>query len=163
MGLEISRSQIGIIGWLSGTNSQIPSPKNRISLIYINLVDRDAWFNHLRQFHLDCLEVQIWRNNSFGPISHPVFGCFDLFCDCFLDFRSPPFGFDWKCWVNIPNEIAIFHRDIYRDHDQQNHWVQGYTTFSDTPIYIYDICIYIYYMIYIYIWYIYIYEWLPDG
>ena len=22
------------------------------------------------------------------------------------------------CWVNIPNEIAIFHRD----NDQQNHW-----------------------------------------
>ena len=31
------------------------------------------------------------------------------------------YGFVWKCWVNIPNEIAvaIFHRD----HDQQNHWV----------------------------------------
>ena len=29
-------------------------------------------------------------------------------------------GFVWKCWVNIPNEIAIFHRD----NDQQNHWVQ---------------------------------------
>ena len=28
-------------------------------------------------------------------------------------------GFVWKCWVNIPNEIAIFHRD----NDQQNHWV----------------------------------------
>ena len=25
----------------------------------------------------------------------------------------------YKCWVNIPNEIAIFHRD----NDQQNHWV----------------------------------------
>ena len=37
-------------------------------------------------------------------------------------------GFVWKCWVNIPNEIAIFHRD----NDQQNHWVEGYTTFSDT-------------------------------
>ena len=28
---------------------------------------------------------------------------------------SPPegwlYGFVWKCWVNIPNEIAIFHRD----------------------------------------------------
>ena len=29
-------------------------------------------------------------------------------------------GFVWKCRVNIPNEIAIFHRD----NDQQNHWVQ---------------------------------------
>ena len=28
-------------------------------------------------------------------------------------------GFVWKCWVNIPNEIAIIHRD----NDQQNHWV----------------------------------------
>ena len=40
------------------------------------------------------------------------------------------FGFVWKCWVNIPNEIAIFHRD----NDQQNHWVQWGTLFSDTPI-----------------------------
>ena len=38
-------------------------------------------------------------------------------------------GFVWKCWVNTPNEIAI----CYRDNDQQNHWVLGYTTFSDTP------------------------------
>ena len=29
------------------------------------------------------------------------------------------YGFVWKCWVNIPNEIAICHRD----NDQQNHWV----------------------------------------
>ena len=32
-----------------------------------------------------------------------------------------PCGFVWKCWVNLPNEIAIFHRD----NDQQNHWVLG--------------------------------------
>ena len=38
-------------------------------------------------------------------------------------------GFVWKCWVNIPNEITIFHRD----NDQQNHWVQWGTLFSDTP------------------------------
>ena len=38
--------------------------------------------------------------------------------------------FVWKCWVNIPNEIAIFHRD----NDQQNHWVQWGTLFSDTPM-----------------------------
>ena len=29
------------------------------------------------------------------------------------------YGFVWKCWVNIPNEIAI----SKRDNDQQNHWV----------------------------------------
>ena len=29
-------------------------------------------------------------------------------------------GFVWKCWVNIPN-------------DQQNHWVQWDTLFSDKP------------------------------
>ena len=40
------------------------------------------------------------------------------------------YRFVWKCWVNIPNEIAIFHRD----NDQQNHWVQWGTLFSDTPI-----------------------------
>ena len=28
-------------------------------------------------------------------------------------------GFVCKCWVNIPNEIAIFHRD----NDHENHWV----------------------------------------
>ena len=26
-------------------------------------------------------------------------------------FLENPNGFVWKCWVNIPNEIAIFHRD----------------------------------------------------
>ena len=40
------------------------------------------------------------------------------------------YGYVWKCWVNIPNEIAIFHRD----NDQQNHWVQWGTLFSDKPI-----------------------------
>ena len=35
----------------------------------------------------------------------------------------------WKCWVNIPNEIAIF----YWDNDHENHWVQWGTLFSDTP------------------------------
>ena len=39
-------------------------------------------------------------------------------------------GYVWKCWVNTPNEIAIFHRD----NDQQNHWVQWGTLFSDRPI-----------------------------
>ena len=33
--------------------------------------------------------------------------------------------------VEFPNEIAIFHRD----NDQQNHWVQWGTLFSDTAIY----------------------------
>ena len=39
-----------------------------------------------------------------------------------------PFGFVWKCWVNIPNEIAIFHRD----NDQQNHWVNRGTNHFQT-------------------------------
>ena len=40
-------------------------------------------------------------------------------CDEFQQaFLMTP-GFVWKCRVNIPNEIAIFHRDK----DQQNHWV----------------------------------------
>ena len=44
-----------------------------------------------------------------------------------------PFGFVWKCWVNIPNEIAIFHRD----NDQQNHWENGvHNIFSNTPIFL---------------------------
>ena len=36
-------------------------------------------------------------------------------------------------WLKIgytPNEIAIFHRD----NDQQNHWVQWGTLFSDKPM-----------------------------
>ena len=48
------------------------------------------------------------------------------------DFRTVSdgsIGCVWKCWVNIPNEITIFHRD----NDQQNHWVQGFSLFSDTP------------------------------
>ena len=39
-----------------------------------------------------------------------------------VDFRIKNcdlYGYVWKCWVNIPNEIAIFHRD----NDQQHHWV----------------------------------------
>ena len=46
--------------------------------------------------------------------------------------RSLRYGLVWKCWVYIPNEIAIFHRD----NDQQDHWVQWGTLFSDTPIWI---------------------------
>ena len=38
----------------------------------------------------------------------------------------------WKCWVNIPNEIAIFHRD----NDQQNHWVQWGTQHFQTHPYL---------------------------
>ena len=48
----------------------------------------------------------------------------------FEDFQTSSFlfGFVWKCWVNIPNEIAIFHRD----NDQQNHWVQWGTRHFQT-------------------------------
>ena len=39
-------------------------------------------------------------------------------------------GFVWKCWVNIPNEIAI----SKRDNDQQNHWVKrGLAYFQTQP------------------------------
>ena len=37
------------------------------------------------------------------------------------------YGFVWKCWVNLPNEIAIFHRD----NDQQNHGVQWGSSLPD--------------------------------
>ena len=36
-----------------------------------------------------------------------------------------------RCWFNIPNEIAIFHRD----NDQQNHWVQWGTQHFQTHPY----------------------------
>ena len=83
-------------------------------------------------------------------------------------------GFVWKCWVNLPNEIAIWKRD----NDQQNHWVQWGTLFSDTPnspwsngnwdgFWYYDgwfldsgyMYIYIYVYVYIYIC-VYIYMWI---
>ena len=41
-------------------------------------------------------------------------------------------GFVWKCWLNLPNEIAIFHRD----NDQQNHWVKRGTRHFQTPNFI---------------------------
>ena len=49
--------------------------------------------------------------------------------ECILNTRYPN-GYVWKCWVNIPNEIAIFHRD----NDQQNHWVfRGTQHFQTNP------------------------------
>ena len=45
-------------------------------------------------------------------------------------FHSYVYGYVWKCWVNTPNEIAIFHRD----NDQQNQWGKWGTLFSDKPI-----------------------------
>ena len=49
------------------------------------------------------------------------------------------YGFVWKCWVNIPNEIAIFHRD----NDQQNHWVQWGAQHFQTHPYNYNCIIYL--------------------
>ena len=48
-------------------------------------------------------------------------------------FFTREYGQIWVCLKigYIPNEIAIFHRD----NDQQNHWVQWGTLFSDTPKY----------------------------
>ena len=44
-------------------------------------------------------------------------------------------GYVWKCWVNIPNEIAI----SKRDNDQQNHWVQwGTRHFQTHPCIVMD-------------------------
>ena len=43
----------------------------------------------------------------------------------------PIWVWTWKCWVNLPNEIAIFHRD----NDQQNHWVQWGTRHFQTHPY----------------------------
>ena len=50
--------------------------------------------------------------------------------DFWLILVDTPVG-KWVCLKMgyIPNEIAIFHRD----NDQQNHWVQWGTLFSDTP------------------------------
>ena len=41
------------------------------------------------------------------------------------------FGFVWTCWVNIPNETAIFQNGIMIS---KTIGFNGYTTFSDTPI-----------------------------
>ena len=48
------------------------------------------------------------------------------------------YGFVWKCWVNIPNEIAI----KKRDNDQQNHWVLGVHYFQTHPYIRYNYCNY---------------------
>ena len=46
-------------------------------------------------------------------------------------FLGEDVGFVWKCWDNIPNEIAIFHRD----NDHENHWVQwGLAYFQTNPV-----------------------------
>ena len=42
-------------------------------------------------------------------------------------------GFVWKCWVNLPNEIAIYNWD----NDQQNHWVKRGTQHFQTIHHIY--------------------------
>ena len=48
-------------------------------------------------------------------------------------------GFVWKCWVNIPNEIAINSHFSKRDNDQQNHWVKWGLAYFQTHPYL-DVC-----------------------
>ena len=64
---------------------------------------------------------------AWGYQEDPTRACLGLIAE-FPRWGSPS-GCVWKCWVNIPNELAIFHRD----NDQQNHWVQWGTLFSDKP------------------------------
>ena len=53
----------------------------------------------------DCSAVPLDAARSDPPIPHGMVGiCWTIWV------------WTWKCWVNIPNEIAIFHRD----NDQQN-------------------------------------------
>ena len=64
-------------------------------------------------------EKPLYISSSFGGRTHRFKG-----------------NYRYIWWVCLkmgytPNEIAIFHRD----NDQQNHWVQWGTLFSDTPIY----------------------------
>ena len=63
-----------------------------------------------------------WLYLSF-LVSRSVLSCLNQIYWC---------GFVWKCWVNIPNEIAIFHRD--KDHE--NHWVQWGTQHFQTHIHV---------------------------
>ena len=68
-----------------------------------------------------------WTSRFHIVHSTPALLCDFQPCDpCFQN------GFVWKCWVNLPNEIAIFHRD----NDQQKHWVQwGTRHFQTHPYY----------------------------
>ena len=68
----------------------------------------------------------LWLLEYYQPKIIPIIIDYLLeYCMIVLEY-----GFVWKCWVNIPNEIAIFHRD----NDQQNHWVQwGLAYFQTHP------------------------------
>ena len=83
----------------------------------------DVWTNVGKTMSWTIPQITMFIGGMFTIPNWVVYYCF-----------IHPHGFVWKCWVNIPNEIAMF----YWDNDQQNHWVQWGTLFSDTPIYIYN-------------------------
>ena len=77
------------------------------------------------------MEVYRWEMEDLWMADFPARPC--LITRGYIPQIYDSYGFVWKCWVNIPNEIAIFHRD----NDHENHWVQwGTNHFSDTPIWV---------------------------
>ena len=111
---------------------------------FMMIYDDLWWFMMIYDLYL-CTTESIsshWKNSSMllpdksggPPLSLPSLE--SLECSVLkipaADIPQPLYtcGFVWKCWVNIPNEIAIFHRD----NDQQNHWVQwGTQHFQTNP------------------------------
>ena len=80
------------------------------------LVQDVAEYQSLKDFILEALPADVCRCLQMSEV---------------IEWPISPFGFVWKCWVNIPNEIAI----SKRDNDQQNHWENGvFPTFSDKLI-----------------------------
>ena len=104
-----------------------------VSQIFSNLQPSSAIISHGHWFH--------WVRSPGGWQQRGPVGCQD-WADALLlhheehdgrlvreEVMSWMWVGNWKCWVNIPNQIAIFHRD----NDQQNHWVQwGSTNYFQT-------------------------------
>ena len=78
-----------------------------------------------------------WLGDHWGSIGKPlrciIYGYHWGSMTSLLPDISVIIGFVWKCWVNIPNEIAIFHRD----NDQQSIGFRGLAYFQTHPCMIY--------------------------
>ena len=94
---------------------------------------RVNWVN-LCDFHETCVTNVTINLSIFMKPRYPVSVHSELVLtpDVLVWSSMWPYGFVWKCWVNIPNEIAIFHRD----NDQQNHWVQWGLAYFQTHPYV---------------------------
>ena len=92
-----------------------------------------SFHNDLLCFRRRCQSAACLRPRNRGEKLHDSPGMRDgpwMKWSCTEPYQIAIWVWTWKCWVNIPNEIAIFHRD----NDQQNHWVQwGLAYFQTHP------------------------------